>query len=239
MSEPKIAIVTGATRGIGQAISLALKSSGIKVIGTATTKKGVEDINAAGFIGALLNLTESNSVETFWSEIKEQYQTINILVNNAGITRDNLLLRMKEEEWHEVLNVHLTGAYRMCKMASKYMIKNKWGRIVNISSTSASLGNAGQANYSAAKAGLEALTRTMAREFGSRNITSNVVAPGFISTDMTSYLTEEERLDLLRQIPLERFGKPDEVAELVNYLISEEASYITGQTIHLNGGLYM
>ena len=239
MVEKKIILVTGASRGIGAAISDKLLSSGYEVIGTATSQEGLESIYKRGIKGILLDLNNKSSIDSCWEGIINEFHHIDVLVNNAGITRDNIILRMSEEEWSEVINVHLNGAFYMSKNASRLMIKNKWGRIINISSTSAVLGNKGQANYAAAKAGLEAFTRTLSREFGSRGITANVVAPGFISTDMTNYLSKDQHDKLLKEIPLGRFGTPEEVANLVNFLISEEASYITGQTIHLNGGLYM
>ena len=239
MVEKKIILVTGASRGIGAAISDKLLSSGYEVIGTATSQEGLESIYKRGIKGILLDLNNKSSIDSCWEGIINEFHNIDVLVNNAGITRDNIILRMSEEEWSEVINVHLNGAFYMSKNASRLMIKNKWGRIINISSTSAVLGNKGQANYAAAKAGLEAFTRTLSREFGSRGITANVVAPGFISTDMTNRLSKDQHDKLLKEIPLGRFGTPEEVANLVNFLISEEASYITGQTIHLNGGLYM
>ena len=239
MVEKKIILVTGASRGIGAAISDKLLSSGYEVIGTATSQEGLESIYKRGIKGILLDLNNKSSIDTCWEGIINEFHHIDALVNNAGITRDNIILKMSEEEWSEVINVHLNGAFYMSKNASRLMMKNKWGRIINISSTSAVLGNKGQANYAAAKAGIEAFTRTLSREFGSRGITANVVAPGFISTDMTNHLNKDQHDKLLKEIPLGRFGMPEEVANLVNFLISEEASYITGQTIHLNGGLYM
>ena len=179
------------------------------------------------------------SIEDFWSQIEKENHSISVLVNNAGITRDNIVLRMSDDEWSDIMNVHLNGTFQLSKRALKMMLKNKWGRLINISSASASIGNRGQSNYAAAKAGVEAFTKSLAKEVGKRDITINAVAPGFISTDMTEQNDGVNTDYLIKEIPLGRFGEPSEIANLVNFLCSDEASYITGQTIHINGGLYM
>jgi 3-oxoacyl-[acyl-carrier protein] reductase len=232
-------IVTGATRGIGNAIAHKLLDDGFEVIGTATTDKGVDLLNSQNIKGRLLDLTNLEDIEFFWKAIEEEHKDIFGLINNAGFTRDNLVLRMSEAEWGDVLNVHLNGMFRLSKKVIKPMLKNKRGRIVNISSTSAAIGNKGQANYAAAKAGIEAFSRSLAKELGSRGITVNAVAPGFINTDMTINNEGVIQDNLIEGIPLGRFGEPEEVAHLVSFLCSNESSYITGQTIHINGGLYM
>ena len=235
----KIALVTGASRGIGRAAANKLSETGFDVIGTATSQKGVDKINQKGMHGLILNLNDKKSIAAMWENIIDNFNYVDILVNNAGITKDNIIVRMSVDEWEEVINIHLNATFYMCQRATKLMMKNRFGRVINISSTSATIGNRGQSNYAAAKAGIEAFTRTLAREFGSRGITANNIAPGFIDTDMTSFLSEEEKTNIQKDIPLNRFGKPEEVADLINFLASDEASYITGQTIHLNGGLYM
>jgi 3-oxoacyl-[acyl-carrier protein] reductase len=235
----KVALVTGASRGIGQAISLQLKDDGYRVLGTATTSSGIKSLKDKGIEGLELDLNSPNSKETFWQEIESKEVNISILVNNAGITRDNIVLRMSDNEWQDIMNVNLNGAFYLTKKILKMMLKLKWGRVINITSTSASIGNKGQSNYSAAKAGVEAFTKSLAREVGKRNITINSIAPGFISTDMTEQNDAVNSEDLMNEIPLGRFGKPEEVAHLASFLCSEEASYITGQILHINGGLYM
>ena len=235
----KVALVTGASRGIGQAISLQLKEDGYRVLGTATTSLGVKSLKEKGIEGLELDLNSPNSKETFWQEIESKEVNISILVNNAGITRDNIVLRMSDNEWQDIMNVNLNGTFYLTKKILKMMLKLKWGRVINITSTSASIGNKGQSNYSAAKAGVEAFTKSLAREVGKRNITINSIAPGFISTDMTEQNDAVNSEDLMNEIPLGRFGKPEEVAHLASFLCSEEASYITGQILHINGGLYM
>ena len=235
----KIALVTGASRGIGRAAANKLSETGFNVIGTATSQKGVDKINQKGMHGLILNLNDKKSIAAMWENIIDNFNYVDILINNAGITKDNIIVRMSVDEWEEVINIHLNATFYMCQRATKLMMKNRFGRVINISSTSATIGNRGQSNYAAAKAGIEAFTRTLAREFGSRGITANNIAPGFIDTDMTSFLSEKERANIQKDIPLNRFGKPEEVADLINFLASDEASYITGQTIHLNGGLYM
>ena len=232
-------IVTGATRGIGNAIAHKLLDDGFEVIGTATTDKGVDLLNSQNIKGRLLDLTNLEDIESFWKAIDEEHKDIFGLINNAGFTRDNLVLRMSEEEWGDVLNVHLNGMFRLSKKVIKPMLKNRRGRIVNISSTSAAIGNKGQANYAAAKAGIEAFSRSLAKELGSRGISVNAVAPGFINTDMTTNNEGVIQANLIEDIPLGRFGEPEEVAHLVSFLCSNESSYITGQTIHINGGLFM
>ena len=235
----KKVFITGASRGIGNAIAKSLLKRKYTVIGTSTSSDGAKKLSSEGILGYKLDLSDLNQINASWEKISNEHPDIDILINNAGFTRDNLILRMSEDEWNSVLNVHLNGMFRITKRVLKPMLKKRWGRIINLSSTSAILGNKGQANYAAAKAGVEAFSRSLAREVGRRGITVNVVAPGFINTDMTksnSGVVEEE---LVKQIPLGRFGEASEIAHLVNYLCSEESSYITGQTIHINGGLYM
>jgi 3-oxoacyl-[acyl-carrier protein] reductase len=235
----KTALVTGASRGIGNAIALELKQKGYSVIGTATSQSGVDSLRENDIEGYILDLNSKDSIDQFWSLLEENNKSISVLINNAGITRDNIVLRMSDEEWSDIMNVHLYGTFQLCKRSLKMMLKNKWGRIINISSASASIGNRGQSNYAAAKAGVEAFTKSLAKEVGKRDITINSVAPGFISTDMTEQNEGVNSEYVVKEIPLGRFGKPNEVASLVGFLCSEDASYITGQTVHINGGLYM
>ena len=235
----KTALITGASRGIGNAIAMHLKNEGYRVLGTATSSAGVSKLEEEGIEGLVLDLNSAESKEKLWEQVEKKESQISVLVNNAGITRDNIVLRMSEDEWLDIINVNLNSAFYLSKKVLKMMLKLKWGRIVNITSTSASSGNKGQSNYSAAKAGVEAFTKSLAREVGSRNITINSIAPGFIDTDMTQQNDGVNIDELIKEIPLGRFGKPDEVAHLVSFLCSEEASYITGQIIHINGGLYM
>ena len=235
----KTALVTGASRGIGKAIAEKLKADNYKVLGTATSDSGVDTLNSNDIEGYLLDLNSKDSIENFWSKLESDNKTISVLVNNAGITRDNIILRMSDEEWSDIMNVHLYGTFQLSKRALKMMLKKKWGRIINISSASASIGNRGQSNYAAAKAGVEAFTKSLAKEVGKRDITINAVAPGFISTDMTENNKGVNADYLVKEIPLGRFGKPEEVASLISFMCSDGASYITGQTIHINGGLYM
>jgi 3-oxoacyl-[acyl-carrier protein] reductase len=243
--EGKVALVTGASRGIGKAIALELVKRGAVVIGTATTAVGAENISAylkeAGNTGRgyVLDVADAASIEATMAAIGNDVGAPLILVNNAGITRDNLMLRMKEDEWGAVINTNLNAIYRMSKACLKGMTKERWGRIVSISSVVGSSGNPGQANYAAAKAGLEGFSRALAREIGSRNITVNAVAPGFIATDMTHVLPEEQKEKLLASIPAGRLGQPGEIAAAVGFLASAEAAYITGVTLHVNGGMYM
>ncbi len=241
----KIALVTGASRGIGQAIALELGAQGATVIGTATTESGAEKIaqylkenNILG-TGKVLNVTDGNSVETFLSDVNKEFGVPSILVNNAGITRDNLMMRMKDDEWYDVIDTNLNSLYRLSKGVLRGMTKARWGRIISIGSVVGAMGNVGQANYAAAKAGLEGFTRALARELGSRSVTVNAVAPGFIDTDMTKELPAAQRDALLAQIPLGRLGQAKEIAQTVAFLASDSASYITGTTIPVNGGMYM
>ncbi|MBC9129853.1 3-oxoacyl-ACP reductase FabG [Frischella sp. Ac48] len=238
----KIALVTGASRGIGRAIAERLVTSGATVIGTATTENGANAIsqylgeNGKGFA---LNVTDEKSIESVIEAVKSQFGDIDILVNNAGITRDNLLMRMKDEEWQDILDTNLTSVFRLSKALMRTMMKKRYGRIVTIGSVVGTMGNAGQANYSAAKAGLIGFSKSLAREVASRGITVNVVAPGFIETDMTRALNDEQRTAILSQVPANRLGDPKEIANAVAFLVSDEASYITGETLHVNGGMYM
>ena len=236
---PKKVLITGASRGIGKATALNFQNLGYEVIGTSTNKKGIEMLSKKNIIAYELDLNSKGSISRFRDHIFTNHKDITILVNNAGVTRDNLVLRMTEEDWTEVINVHLTGVFRISKAIVKNMLKNKWGRIISLSSTSSPLGNKGQANYAAAKAGIEAFSRTLSNEVGSRGITVNCVAPGYIDTDMLDFIDKNERNSVASQIPLLRLGRPEEVAELITFLASEEASYITGQTVHINGGLHM
>ena len=237
--ESKKILITGASRGIGKDIALKSKEKGHKVLGTSTTSAGVSSLKENGILGLQLNLNDKKSIESFNNLLIQEHPDIAVLVNNAGITRDNIVLRMSEEEWMDVLNVNLNGAFKVTKTVLKFMLKKRWGRILNITSTSASTGNRGQANYAAAKAGIEAFSKSLAKEVGSRGITVNAIAPGYIQTDMTEVISENVKEEILSQIPLSRFGKPEEISQLVDFLISDEASYITGQTIHINGGLFM
>lgn len=243
MSEQKIALVTGASRGIGAAIADALVAAGMIVVGTATSEKGAAAIDdrlaASGGAGLVLNVTDEASVNACLEAIKERFGVATVLVNNAGITADNLLMRMKDDEWYSVVDTNLNALYRVCKGAVKGMTRARWGRIINVSSVVGRMGNAGQSNYAATKAGVEGFTRALARELGSRNITVNAVAPGFIETDMTDALGDDAKGTLSAQIPLGRLGGADEVAALVAFLASDGAAYITGETIQVNGGMYM
>ncbi|ATA23601.1 3-oxoacyl-ACP reductase [Brenneria goodwinii] len=240
--EGKIALVTGASRGIGRAIAEKLVARGAKVIGTATSEKGAESISAwlgehgKGFV---LNVTDEASVEKTLADIRAEFGEIDILINNAGITRDNLLMRMKEDEWQDILDTNLTSVFRLSKAVMRAMMKKRFGRIITIGSVVGTMGNAGQANYAAAKAGLIGFSKSLAREVASRGITVNVVAPGFIETDMTQALTEEQRAGILSQVPANRLGDAKEIASAVAFLASDEAGYITGETLHVNGGMYM
>lgn len=241
----KIALVTGASRGIGKAIALSLAEQGMTVVGTATTDGGagaittyLKEAGNAG-CGMTLNVADTDSVEAVIKAINTQFGAPTVLVNNAGITKDNIMMRMKEEEWFDVIDTNLNSLYRLSKACLRGMTKARWGRIVNISSVVGSMGNAGQANYAASKAGMDGFSRALAREVGSRNITVNSVAPGFIDTDMTATLPEEQRQALSAQIPLARLGQPEEIAGVVAFLVSDAAAYVTGDTIHVNGGMYM
>ena len=235
----KTVLVTGATRGIGNAIAKEFKKNNFSVIGTATSELGVATLQEQNIKGYVLDLNSKDSINSFWEKLENDDQKISVLINNAGITRDNIVLRMSDEEWSDIMNVHLYGTFQLSKRVLKMMLKEKYGRIINISSASASIGNRGQSNYAAAKAGVEAFTKSLAKEVGKRDITINAVAPGFISTDMTEQNDGVNSEYLIKEIPMGRFGEPEEVADLVSFLCSEQASYITGQTIHINGGLYM
>jgi 3-oxoacyl-[acyl-carrier protein] reductase len=243
--EKKVALVTGASRGIGKAIAKVLSDDGYLVVGTATTDGGADAISAylsgegsQGY-GMKLDVTDSDSVTAVVKSIGEQFGAPLILINNAGITRDNLLMRMKDQEWQDVIETNLSAIYRVSKVCLRGMTKARWGRIVNITSVVGSMGNIGQSNYAATKAGAEGFSRALARELGSRSVTVNCVAPGFIDTDMTRALPEDQRDLLLQQIPLGRLGTPAEIAGLVSYLCSDLAGYITGETVHINGGMHM
>lgn len=243
--EHEIALITGASRGIGLAIAQRLGDMGATVVGTATTGAGAEHISVLlqekklTGKGIVMDVTREDSIIAGLAQIKETYGDVSILVNNAGITRDNLLMRMKDEEWDALLLTNLTSVYRLSRLCIKNMIKARKGRIINISSVVAAMGNAGQSNYAAAKAGILGFTMALARETASRGITVNAVAPGFIDTDMTKDLAAEQRQQLLQNIPMQRLGSPEEVAAVVGFLASPLASYITGQTLHVNGGMYM
>ncbi len=245
MLENEIALVTGASRGIGRAIAQALGAAGATVIGTATSEAGAqaigENLGAAGIKGRgmVLNVTDPASVEAVTKQVGEEFGAPTILVNNAGITRDNLLMRMKDEEWDAIIATNLSSVYRLSKACLRGMTKARKGRIINIASVVGSTGNAGQTNYAAAKAGLLGFTKSLAREVGSRGITVNAVAPGFIDTDMTRALPEAQREALLQGIPLNRLGKPEEIAGAVMFLASEAGGYVTGETLHVNGGMFM
>ncbi len=243
--EGKVALVTGATRGIGKAIAEELGRQGVVVIGTATSANGAAAIsdylNSAGVkgVGMVLDVADADSVNAVLKAVQAEFGTIEILVNNAGITRDNILMRMKDEEWDGVLNTNLTSVFRLVKGCLRGMTKARWGRIISVSSVVASMGNAGQANYAAAKSGMEGFTRALAREVASRNITVNCVAPGFIDTDMTSGLADEHKENLKAQIPMNRLGQPEEIAAVVGFLAGQGGGYVTGETIQVNGGMYM
>lgn len=241
----EVALVTGASRGIGQAIALALGKNAARVVGTATTEKGAQAITAAlhgsnikgkGFV---LDVTSQPSIEALMASIQSEFSAPSILVNSAGIALDNLLMRMKDEEWGAVIDTNLSAVYRLSKACLRSMMKARKGRIVNISSVVGVAGNAGQTNYAAAKAGMLGFTKSLAREVGVRGITVNAIAPGFIDTDMTRELSDAQRAALVKGIPLQRLGQPEEIAAAVAFLASPEAAYITGETLHVNGGMYM
>ena len=241
----KVALVTGASRGIGQAIALALGHTGATVIGTATSATGAEAISqllaGAGIngTGMALDVRDTAQCEAVTDAIQKQFGEIAILVNNAGVTRDNLLVRMKDTEWDDIMDTNLRPVFVLTRMLLRPMMKARWGRIINVTSVVGSVGNAGQANYAAAKAGLAAFSKSVAREVGSRNITVNCIAPGFIDTDMTRALSDAQREALLTQVPLRRLGKVDEIAAAAVYLASDAAGYVTGSTLHVNGGMFM
>ena len=240
----KLALVTGASRGIGQAIALTLGAAGATVIGTATTEKGANAIskqfteNKINGQGMILNVTDDNNIAELMKNISGKYGTVDILINNAGITRDNILIRMKQEEWDEIIDTNLASVFKISKAVLRGMMKKKSGRIVSITSVVGAMGNSGQTNYSAAKAGIMGFTKSLAREVSSRGITVNTVAPGFIQTDMTDALPDEQKKALSSQIPMARLGTVDEIAQTVLFLAGEGGSYITAQTLHVNGGMY-
>ncbi|OOF80723.1 3-oxoacyl-ACP reductase FabG [Rodentibacter caecimuris] len=238
----KIALVTGATRGIGRAIAEELVLKGAFVIGTATSEKGAETISAylgEKGKGLVLNVADKASIETMLEQIKNDFGDIDILVNNAGITRDNLLMRMKDDEWFDIMQTNLTSIYHLSKAMLRSMMKKRFGRIINIGSVVGSTGNPGQSNYCAAKAGVIGFSKALAKEVASRGITVNVVAPGFIATDMTDVLTDEQKSSILSNVPAGRLGEAKDIAKAVAFLASDEAAYITGTTLHVNGGLHM
>ncbi len=241
----KIALISGATRGIGKAVAISLGKAGATVIGTATSENGAQQIsaylaeNSIAGKGMVLNVTDQSAIDETLKAISAEFGAPTVLVNNAGITRDNLMLRMKEDEWNDIIDTNLTSVYRLSKACLRGMMKAKQGRIVSIASVVGLMGNAGQANYAAAKAGIIGFSKSLAREVASRGITVNVVAPGFIATDMTKSLPEEHKATLLSAIPLNRLGSPDDIAAAVAFLVSDSAGYITGETINVNGGMYM
>ena len=244
MLAEKLVLVTGASRGIGQAIALTLGTAGAIVVGTATSEKGAgaitkqfEELDISGQ-GMILNVTDNNNIAELIKNINEKYGTVDILINNAGITRDNILIRMKQEEWDEIINTNLASVFKMSKAVLRGMMKKKSGRIVSITSVVGAMGNSGQTNYAAAKAGIMGFTKSLAREVGSRGITVNTVAPGFIQTDMTDALPDEQKKALSSQIPMARLGTVEEIAQTVLFLAGEGGSYITSQTLHVNGGMY-
>jgi len=244
MLNEKLVLVTGASRGIGQAIALTLGKAGATVIGTATSDEGAKNItkiftenNILGK-GMRLNVTDNEQISNLLKSITEDYGSVDILINNAGITRDNILVRMKEDEWDDIINTNLSSVYKMSKAVLRGMIKKRSGRIISITSVVGAMGNAGQSNYAAAKAGIMGFTKSLAREVGVRGITVNAIAPGFIKTDMTDALPDEQKEALASQIPLARLGTVDEIAQSVLFLAGESGSYITAQTIHVNGGMY-
>ena len=249
MSTPKLALVTGASRGIGKEIATTLQQQGFRVIGTATSQQGADSISDYFALsatdkaplgeGRVLNISDDSSIVNFFNTLSEKQEKVDVLVNNAGITADNLFLRLNENDWQKVIDTNLTGVYRMCKQVMRSMLKSKWGRIINITSVVAFSGNPGQSNYAAAKSGVVGFSKSLAQEIASRNITVNTVAPGFIETDMTAKLTDEQISELFHKIPMQKMGKPQDVAAAVRFLASDDAAYITGETIHVNGGMLM
>ena len=245
MSDQKIALITGASRGIGQSILLKLAKSGFYVVGTATSDKGVgainESLSQAGLAGEgrVLNLTDTASIEGFVSELLEAHGNIDVLVNNAGVTRDNLFMRMSADEWNTVVQTNLNAIFHLTKALIRPMMKARWGRIISISSVVGATGNPGQANYCATKAGVIGFSKALAREIASRGITVNAVSPGFIQTDMTGALNDDQKSAILTAVPMGKMGSPEDIAAAVDFLASESAGYITGENIHVNGGMYM
>ena len=241
--EGQIALVTGATRGIGAAIALELASRGVRVIGTGTSEAGAAKIGtvlgASGGVGRVLDVNDGGAIDALIDSIVKEFGALHVLVNNAGITRDMLAMRLKDNDWDAVLDTNLKAVFRLSRAAIRPMMKQRYGRLISITSVVGAIGNAGQVNYAAAKAGVAGMTRALARELGSRNITVNCVAPGFIETDMTASLPEAQQRALLTQIPLGHLGKPADVAHAVAYLASPQASYVTGQELHVNGGMHM
>jgi len=239
--EGKVVLVTGASRGIGKAIASQLKEAGATVIGTATSVSGADKISEylGDNNGQVLNVTNDESITTLFEYIKSEHSGIDILVNNAGITKDNLFMRMKDDEWQDIIDTNLSSVFKLSKAVIRTMMKKRNGRIINIGSVVGTMGNAGQVNYATAKAGLLGFTKSLAREVASRGITVNTVAPGFIDTDMTQTLTDEQKEGIFSQVPANRLGKPEEIANAVVFLASEGAAYITGETLHVNGGMYM
>lgn len=239
--EGKVVLVTGASRGIGKAIASQLKELGATVVGTATSEGGAAKISEylGEGNGMVLNVTDNDSIASLFEAIKAKYESVDILVNNAGITKDNLFMRMKDEEWQDILDTNLSSVYKLSKAAIRPMMKKRNGRIINIGSVVGSMGNSGQVNYATAKAGLLGFTKSLAREVASRGITVNTVSPGFIDTDMTQTLTEDQKEGIFSQVPANRLGKPEEIANAVAFLASDGAAYITGETLHVNGGMYM
>ncbi len=238
----KLALVTGASRGIGKAIALQLAELGATVVGTATSEGGAANISdylGDKGRGLVLNVTDNASIDALFETLKSDFGSVDILVNNAGITRDNLMMRMKDDEWQDIIDTNLTSVFRLSKAVLRGMMKAKNGRIINIGSVVGTMGNAGQVNYAAAKAGLLGFTKSMAREVASRGITVNAIAPGFIATDMTEQLTEDQKQNIFAQVPANRLGLPEEIASAVAFLASDNAAYITGETLHVNGGMYM
>ena len=239
----KIALVTGASRGIGAAIASALADHGCHVVATATSESGAnmisEKLMDRGGVGSVLNVTDPDSIARLMESVRLEMGDPLILINNAGITQDNILMRMKDDEWNNVIDTNLNALFRLTKACVRGMTKARWGRVVNVTSVVGSMGNPGQSNYAATKAGAEGMARSLAKELGSRSITVNCVAPGFIDTDMTKALDEAQRHALAAQIPLSRLGEPSDIAAVVAFLVSDAAQYITGETIHVNGGLYM
>ncbi len=242
MSDKKIALVTGASRGIGKATAVALTEQGYFVVGTATSENGAAAISeylGDNGAGRALNVTEDGAIDALVSEVSATFGPIVVLVNNAGITRDNLLMRMKDSEWDDIIQTNLSAIFKLSKAVLRGMMKQRFGRIINVGSVVGSTGNPGQANYAAAKAGVIGFSKSMAREVASRGITVNVVAPGFIDTDMTKVLTDEQKAEIFKDIPANRLGQPEEIAAAVAFLATESAAYITGETLHVNGGMHM